>query len=205
MTVVEKRDTLKCVATVGVKLAKDNLHLTRLLPRRLRTILWGLTSYHLRAMAGLMLTMAYVNKAVMESKHVKVPHMLYEQLQWVNKCPPRHPTCTLSVTVSVKGYQKNNYIPPPGTRRRNTDMTALSDSGCQACCMGLTQLHALGLTRRDLLQPLLSLKAANTSGINIVGVVFLMITGWDRYGNKWRTQSSLIPKRRLSCHANKIL
>ena len=53
--------------------------------------------------------------------------------------------------------------------------------------MGLTQLHALGLTRRDLLQPLLSLKAANTSGINIIGVVFLMITGWDRYESRWGT------------------
>ena len=141
----------------------------------------------LGAMPGLMLPMASVNKAVMESNKVKVPHMLYEQLQWVKKSPSRHPTCTLCVTVSVKGYQENHFTPPPATRRRNYDMTALSDSGCQACCMGLTQLHALGLTKRDLLQPILSLKAANTSGINIIGVVFLMITGWDRYGNKWRT------------------
>ena len=32
----------------------------------------------LGAVAGLMLTMASVNKAVMESNKVKVPHMLYE-------------------------------------------------------------------------------------------------------------------------------
>ena len=104
----------------------------------------GVDKLSFGAMAGLMLTMASVNKAVMESEKVKVPHMLYEQLQWMKKCPPRHPTCTLCLTVSIKGYQENNYTPPPATRRRNTDMTALCDSGCQACCMGLTQLHAHG-------------------------------------------------------------
>ena len=147
----------------------------------------GVDSLSFGALAGVMLTMASVNKAMVESEKVKVPHMLYEQLRWVKKSPPRHPTCTLSVTVSVKGYQDNNFTPPPATRRRDTNMTALTDSGCQACCMGVTQLHALGLSGRDLLQPILSLKAANTSGITIIGVVFLMITGWDRKGNKWRT------------------
>ena len=66
-------------------------------------------------------------------------------------------------------------------------MSCLADTGCQACCMGLTQLHALGLTRRDLLLPIFNLKAANASGINIIGVVFVMITGFDSVGKRWRT------------------
>ena len=53
--------------------------------------------------------------------------------------------------------------------------------------MGLTQLHALGLTRKDLLLPVLNLKAANSSGINIIGVVFIMITGFDNQGKRCRT------------------
>ena len=72
----------------------------------------GVDSLSFGALAGMMLTMASVNKAVVESEKVKVPHMLYEQLRWVKKSPPRHPTCTLSVTVSVKGYQDNNFTPP---------------------------------------------------------------------------------------------
>ena len=47
---------------------------------------------------------------------------------------------------------------------------------------GVTQLHALGLTRNYLHAPVLSLTAANTSVINIFGVVFLMINGWDKHG-----------------------
>ena len=66
-------------------------------------------------------------------------------------------------------------------------MCSLADTGCQTCCMGVTQLHALGLTRNDLLTLVLNLRAANTSGINILGVVFLMITGWDKQGRRWRT------------------
>ena len=66
-------------------------------------------------------------------------------------------------------------------------MCSLADTGCQACCMGVTQMHALGLTRNDLLAPILNLRAANTSGIKILGVVFIMITGWDKHGRRWRT------------------
>ena len=67
--------------------------------------------------------------------------MLYEQLQWVKRSPPGHPVLTLSVTVSAKGYKDNGYKPPPATRRRNTDMPCMADTGCQACCMGPTQLY----------------------------------------------------------------
>ena len=35
------------------------------------------------AMAGLMMTMATVNKFLQESNKVRIPHMLYEQLQWI--------------------------------------------------------------------------------------------------------------------------
>ena len=53
--------------------------------------------------------------------------------------------------------------------------------------MWITQLHTLGLTWNDLLAPILNLRAANTSGINILSMVFLMITGWDKHGRRWRT------------------
>ena len=142
------------------------------------------------AMAGVMMTIANVfkvNRSLKGKVGLKIPHMIYEQIKWVIKAPRKHPTCTLSVTVSVNGYQEVDHTPPPATRRRDTDMSALIDTGCQVCCMGTTQLHALGLSRRDLLQPDLSLSAANTSGINIIGATFLMITGWDRSGKRWRT------------------
>ena len=119
---------------------------------------------NLGIVAGLMMTVANVHKVktMQGHKRMKVPHMLYEQIKWVKKSPQKHPTCTLSVTVSVKGYQEVDHTPPPATRRRDTDMSALTDTGCQVFCMGPTQLHALGLTRRDLLEPGLSLTAVSS-------------------------------------------
>ena len=89
-----------------------------------------------------------------------VPHMLYEQLKWMKKPPPGHPMIMLEVTVSDKSYIENGCVPPPATRRKNTDMKSLADTGCQAqaCCMGPTQLFKLGMTEQDLLVPELSLK-----------------------------------------------
>ena len=80
------------------------------------------------ALAGLMLTMTMVNKEARKVGKAKVPHMLYDQVKWVVQAPPRHPTCSLSVTVSTRGYQDNNFKPPPATRRRETDMLTLADT-----------------------------------------------------------------------------
>ena len=131
-----------------------------------------------------MCTMAMVSRQVKKVGRTKVPHMLYDQLKWVKQAPPRHPTCTLAVAVSTKGYQENNFKPPPVTRRREADMLALADTGCQACCMGPNQMHALGMSEVDLIEPLLNLKAANSTGIKILGAVFLYIYGRDKEGNK---------------------
>ena len=97
----------------------------------------------------------------------------------------------LEVTVSAKSYIENGCVPPPATRRRNTDMKSLADTGCQACCMGPTQLYELRMTEQDLLVPELSFKAANTSGIDIVAALFVEISGRD--------VSGLVRKTRQLC------
>ena len=101
----------------------------------------------------------------------------------------------LEVTVSAKSYTENGLIPPPATRRRDTDMRCMADTGCQACCMGPTQLYKFGMTEHDLLIPELSLKAANTSGIDIVGALFVEISGKD--------VSGLVRKTRQICYVAK--
>jgi len=52
---------------------------------------------------------------------------------------------------------------------------ALADSDCQACCMGVRQINAMGLQKSDLIKPKLSLRAANTTGMEILGGVFVEI------------------------------
>ena len=53
--------------------------------------------------------------------------------------------------------------------------------------MGPSQMHALGLSQVDLIEPVLNLKAANATGITILGAVYLYIYGRDKSGCKWGT------------------
>ena len=46
-----------------------------------------------------------------------------------------------------------------------------------ATCIGAGQLSLLGIRRQDLLIPEMNLSAANSTGINIVGVTFLKLKG----------------------------
>ena len=77
--------------------------------------------------------------------------------------------------MAVDGYKRISKQAPPATRRRTAEVQALADSGCQACCMGVRQMNAMGLQKSDLIKPKLSLKAANTTGMEILGDVFVEI------------------------------
>ena len=96
--------------------------------------------------AGLLYCMGKVDKEVKSMGKQQVPHRLYEQLQWVTKSPPRHPTCNLSVSISSSGYRASGFKPPSAYKRRDAQLTALADTGCQAVCMGRTQLQSLGFS-----------------------------------------------------------
>ena len=113
--------------------------------------------------------------------------MLYEHLKWVIRSPPEHPICSLSVSVSSSGYKANGLRPPSPYKRRDAELSALADTGCQAVCMGRAQLQSLGLSVKDLLEPVLNLKAANSTGIKVLGAIFLHISGTDRRGIVWET------------------
>ena len=120
---------------------------------------------------------------------VRIPHMLYHQIKgWVKEPPPPQPNLKLEVSTSVSGYQAVFLKPPPATRRRTADTQAMADTGCQAVCMGLPQLHSLGLNVKDLITPAINLKAANETGIKILGAAFINIMGVAQDGKKWSTQ-----------------
>ena len=137
-------------------------------------------------LAGLM---AVLSRSVGNRKTLPaVPHMLYEQIRWCKQAPPSHPLCLLEVMVSARSYTENGFKPPPATKRRNADISCLADTGCQACCMGPSHLYKLGMTEEDLLEPALNLKAANTSGIDIVGAVFIEVCGRNSSGDLFRTK-----------------
>ena len=139
-----------------------------------------------------MYVMAEVATTAAKASKVKVPHMLYDQLQGIKRSPPSYPMLTVEVSVATDGYKEVGAMVPLATRRRSTDMKALADTGCQACCIGERQLNKLGLRKGDLLQPVLSLKAANATGIVILGATFNKAEG--------RSSSGVVVSTRQTCY-----
>ena len=60
-----------------------------------------------------------------------------------------------------------------------TSITAVADSGCQACLMGLGQLYKLGLKKSDLARIRSSSTSINGSSLNVIGVVVLRLADLD--------------------------
>ena len=139
-------------------------------------------------MAGLMYSMAKVNKEVQSLNKAKMPHMLYQQLEWVTRHPPAQPLIKLAVNIDTEAYHQNKLKPPSAYKHREADLVALADSGCQATVMGPLQLSQLGLSSKDLIEVQLTLSGANRSSIKILGAVFVNISGADKGGQLWTTR-----------------
>ena len=124
---------------------------------------------------SVMHVVAGVTKDIQNSQSWKVLHMIHTKRTWVECPPPIYPKINVTLSVAVDGYKRISKQAPPATRRRTAEAQALADSGCQACCMGIRQIHAMGLQKSDLIKPKLSLRASNTTGMEILGGVFVVI------------------------------
>jgi len=110
--------------------------------------------------------------------------MIHVTDKWIRSSPSSHPTVPVEVSIAADGYYEAGVKPPPATRRRTADMKGLADTGCQACCMGVKQMHHLGIKTNDLLMPTLNLKAANSTGMEVLGATFIRIVGKTKSGSK---------------------
>ena len=75
--------------------------------------------------------------------------MIHNNGTWV-ECPPSsHLKLNVNLLVAVVGYKRISKQALPATSRCTAEVQALADSGCQACCMGIRQMHAIGLQKLD--------------------------------------------------------
>ena len=138
--------------------------------------------------AALRYCMQKVSKEVQQINKVKIPHMLYDQLRWIISRPQPPPDTRVSVRVDTQSYRDQNIRPPSAFKHRVADFVALADTGCQAVCIGPTHLSKLGLSKCDLMEVVMSLSAANGSGLNIVGALFINVSGESSSGKVFQTK-----------------
>ena len=138
--------------------------------------------------AALRYCVGKISREMQKINKVKIPHMLYDQLQWIISRPKSPPNLRVSVRVDTQSYRDQSIRPPSAFKHRVADMLALADTGCQATCIGPLQLSKLGLSRCDLMEVEMRLSGANGSGLNILGAIFVDISGESSLGKVFHTK-----------------
>ena len=137
--------------------------------------------------AALMYSARKVSREMQAINKVKIPHMLQENMKWIVRRAESQPVIRLAVQVSTKSYSANNIKPPSAYKHRQADLEMLADTGSQAVIMGTNQLGQLGLTVRDLMDCEMSLSGVTNSSVQIIGALFVRVTGSDTQQKVWTT------------------
>ena len=59
---------------------------------------------------------------------VKVPHLIYEQMEWAARSFKPQPFIKLDVRVDTKSYRDQNIRPPSAYKHRAAEMSMLADA-----------------------------------------------------------------------------
>ena len=140
-----------------------------------------------RDIAALTYYAAKINREIQKINKVKVPHLIYEQIEWAARSCKPQPYIKLDVRVDTKAYRDQNIRPPSAYKHRAAEMSMLADTGCQATVMGSKQLSQLGLSVGDLMAVEFKMSAANSSSIKLLGALFIVISGRDASGQLYET------------------
>ena len=95
---------------------------------------------------------------------------------WVRRASKPQPHISLNVSIHPQDYEALGYKPVT-TTPKSIQLPAMADTGCQSCLVSLSIIRRLGLSEADLIPVTTRMRAANNSGISILGAVILQLTG----------------------------
>ena len=106
-------------------------------------------------------------------------HIFHSQDGWKKAESLPHPTLRLKLTTDDSDY---NHINAACPKVRPSDVTVVADTGAQSCLWGLRDFYRCGFNDSDLLPVKRTMRAANMDEIEIMGAVFVRISGADVSG-----------------------
>jgi hypothetical protein len=126
--------------------------------------------------------MATVRIGRRSHKAVRVPNMLFSKANgWKKGSSEEQPMITVTVSTDDKDYQ---HLSLPTPRISPQKVRAVADSGCQSSLMGLETYYSLGFKKSDLVRCESRLSAVNGEKIEILGAIFLRLSGKDNSTGK---------------------
>jgi hypothetical protein len=121
--------------------------------------------------------MATIGSGRRTHKAVRVPNMIFSNNNgWENKNSEEHPTLVITVSTDAADYGHLS-LPTPNISPKT--VRVVTDSGCQSRLIGLQTFYNLGLKKSDLVKCESGLSAVNREKIEILGAIFLRLSGKD--------------------------
>jgi len=111
------------------------------------------------------------------STPMKLAHHVFNDIQdcWERRNSDPQPSISLTLQLDSDAYTSLGYKPPSITK--SVTYSAIADTDCQSCLGGLQLIQSLGLSQNQLIPVDMKMRTAINSNINILGAVFVRITG----------------------------
>ena len=104
--------------------------------------------------------------------------------KWAKIMVEDHPEVIVNIEPDLHGYEELHIQPRPPQKSRKTYTKSLVDTGAQMVVMGIKTVYAMGLGRKHIIPVGMTIKAANTGGLKLLGGVLVKITGKDQSGKE---------------------
>ena len=109
-------------------------------------------------------------------------HHTYNQLTdtWIRQASKPQPFIKVTATISTSNYTAFGLTITKPTI--SVTFSTIADTGCQSCLAGISTIHHLGMTCKDLIPVALQMHAANNAKLAILGAAIIQFSGQSNSG-----------------------
>ena len=114
----------------------------------------------------------------MKAEINKLSHVGIDEFgKWARIKVDDHPEVVVDIEPDIEGYEELRLDKKPPPKHKITSTKALVDTGAQMVVMGLKTVYAMGLGKKNIMPVGMTIKAANTGGLRLLGGILVRITG----------------------------
>lgn len=106
--------------------------------------------------------------------------------RWTQQASQPQPFIKLDICAVEEDYKDLGF--EMKIRTRPLSLSAMADTGCQSCLIGIGAINRLGLARENLIPVSMKMHAANNKDIRILGAAILRFSGRDKDQNRLETR-----------------